>query len=91
MKTPDPTVVSNALDDEKAAQYQHDARMGDAGVTAILAKAQATGADPAALAAGALHAVVRFHMGQMRPPVTERSVSALILPALSRAIRELLK
>lgn len=77
--------------DEDGAIFQGQATMADAGVAAILARCQQTGADPRAIAAGALFSVVRYHMDFLGVARAERAIVRVMLPSISKAVHVLLR
>lgn len=62
----------------------------DVGVSEMLAQGLAHGLDKRAVAAGGLHAVVRFHVQAINGPRTERHYMSVMIPAMARAIREVI-
>ena len=80
----------SALDDIENAMQQH-AQAADAGVTLLLQRLEQQGGAPIAMASGALFAVVRYHLKLMGEPRTHRALLATVIPAISKAAKELLQ
>jgi hypothetical protein len=74
---------------DEDSHFQGQATACDAGVTAIMIEAINRGLEPRAIAAGALMAVVRFHMDSLATAPTERAVIKVMTPAISYSVHEL--
>lgn len=74
----------------EARLFQQQSLQSDQAVAIMLASIQERGIPPAAICAGALFAVVRYHIDHASVPASERAIMKMMLPALSKTVRELI-
>lgn len=75
--------------EENDRLFQLTAEAADRAVWKSLEDATGAGLNPAALASGALMAVIRYHLQHASVPATERAMLKVIIPAIGRCIASL--